>query len=254
MAKPYRRARGNAWVWLLFIFAAMGAMIPIAIYTPESVGGWMLLYMTLPMIVGMGAAAYIDHRLTKGRRMRMGDFFQSLGLHFVFDPPQEAKAAFFEPIQHLESNAGMQGGGTNLKWIAYGAIQGRQALIFEHEFVTGSGKHTQVHYRTGVCWVSNMGWLTLIRPFVGEGRALERSHPEIRVDDERFDKNWIIWGEEAVAHAFLTQEVRGRLADSPRGEMWCIGGGWACCICKHALDEHNLPKFIQRSGDILFSS
>jgi hypothetical protein len=230
----------------------MAAMVPIAMNVPDSVGGWMLVFLTLPMIAGIITAAVIDNRLTKSRRLRVGAFLNELGLHFLHDPSPEERSAFFEPIQHLERNAGLQGGAANLKWISYGPIGGRTALIFEHEFVTGSGKHTQVHTRTAVCWVSNLGWLTLIRPFFGEGRALERSHPEIRVADEAFDKDWIIWGEASMADTFITQHVRDLLSNAPRGEMWCIGGGWSCCIYKNALDENNLPKFIQRSGDVLF--
>jgi len=183
--------------------------------------------------------------------LRMGSFLESLGLQFIHDPTPEAKTAFFEPIQHLERTAGLSGGASNLKWIAYGPIVGRQSLIFEHEFVTGSGKSTQVHNNTGVCWVSNLGWLTLIRPRIGEGRALERSHEEIHVADPVFDKNWIIWGEPETASLVLTDSIRAELSDSPRGEVWCFGGGWACCIFRNALDEVNFPKFVQRSGNVV---
>lgn len=252
MPPPYRKARGYGWIWAIFILTAVASMAPILMVTPESVGGWLFVFLTLPMIVGIVAAATIDHKLTKGRRLRMGSFLESLGLQFIHNPTPEAKTAFFEHIQHLERTAGLSGGANNLKWIAYGPIGGRQALIFEHEHITGSGRSTQVHNSTAVCWVSSLGWLTLIRPRIGEGRALERSHEEIHIADPVFDKNWIIWGEHETAASFITPSIIARLANSPRGELWCIGGGWSCCLFRYSLDERNLPKFIQRSGDVLF--
>ena len=254
MPKPYKKAGGYWWIWVLCLLGGMAVMFLIAASTPESAGGWLLLYTSLPIVAAIIIAAIIDRRLTNGRRLRMGKFLQSLGLNFINSPEPEAKAAFFEPIKHLERNAGLSSGATNLQWIAYGPIGGRQALIFEHEFVTGSGKYTQVHNATAVCWVSNAGWLTLIRPRVGEDRAYERQHPEIHVEDEAFDKNWSIWGESEAANRMLSDTLRAKLSDSPRGEMWCFGGGWACCIYRHALNEPNLIKFIQRSGDIVHGS
>jgi hypothetical protein len=251
MSKPYKRSKGYAWIWILAIFIGIVVGIGAASQAQESWGMWILALASAPILAGVIIAAIIDNRLTKGRQRRIGAFLESLGLTFVLHPEPDVKQAFFGQVQQLEHNAGLHHGGANLQWIAYGAIQGRQALIFEHEFLTGSGEHVQIHVHTAVCWVGNQPWLTLIRPRVGEGRRLERSHPELHVANEVFDKNWIIWGEDAGL-GLITDALMSRLSDSPRGEMWCFGGGWACCLYKHLLNEKNLANFIQRSGNVAF--
>ncbi|MEO7454181.1 MAG: hypothetical protein ABIV13_05395 [Fimbriimonadales bacterium] len=251
MSKPYRKAKGYWWIWLLCVFGGIAVGFTAVAQFPKDAGPWIFAVVGGPILLGIITGAVLDRKLTKGRQKRVGAFLELLGLNFILDPEPDVKQAFFSQVQQLEQNAALRSGGANLQWIAYGAIQGRQALIFEHMYVAGSGRTTQVQEHTAVCWVGNQPWLTLLRPRVGEGRALERSHPELHVADERFDKNWIIWGEQAGID-ILTDSFRARLADSPRGEMWCFGGGWACCLFKYPLDPSNLANFIQRSGNAVF--
>lgn len=248
----YRKAKGHGWLWVLMFAIGLGVGIAFATQLPNDSGAWPFVAMSLSILAGVIAAAVMQSRIDKNRRASLCSVLQGLGMTALISPSPQEKATFFDQLAHLETTAGLQSGSANLQWIAYGTIGTKVALAFEHEYLTGSGEYTQTHIATCIAWVGAPGWLTLIRPRVGEGRALERAHEEIRLTDEKFDKDWIIWGEPEAATQVLTPYFRQRLADSPRGEMWCIGGGWSCCLFKYEMDAQNLLKFIERSGQIVF--
>jgi hypothetical protein len=239
-------------MWLLLVFIGIAVGIGSASQLPKDFGPWILAVASAPILVGIIIAAVLQHRIDKNRRAGLCQVLRDLGMEAHLHPPNEAKSAFFGTLQHLERNASLQSGAANLQWIAFGHLGGRRAMAFEHEYLTGSGKYTQEHVSTCIAWEGSHGWLTLVKPRIGEGRALRRVAEEVSIADAKFDRDWIIWGEQAVAIQVLKPDVRQLLSDSPRGEIWCIGGGWSCCIYRNAMDPANLLKFVERAGRIAF--
>lgn len=245
MPAPYRKAKGHAWMWLLLVFGAIGFSMFLGFQFPKNVEWWVAVpVFGGPILIAIIACAIIQARIDKNRRQRMLDLLQSMGLDAYADENKEAAAAFFAQLAHLETSAMLRDGAANLKWFAQGSIGEQYVVAFEHEYVTGSGKTTQVHTSTCVGFPSDKGGITFIRPRFGEARSYRKFETAFKLGDEEFDKEWIIWGERNYADAMFTPELLVALADSPRGEWWCIGGGWECCLTRNALDAENLGKFV----------
>ncbi len=250
MAAPYRGAKGHVWMWLLLVFGAIGFSIFLGFQFPKDIGWIAVPIFGGPTLAAIIACAIIQSRIDKNRRTRMLDLLRSMGIEASMADNKEAAAAFFTPLGHLESVALLRDGATNLRWFAHGSIGGQYMIAFEHEYVTGSGKTTQVHTSTGVGFPSEKGGITFIRPRIGEARQYRKHEQAFKLGDAEFDKEWIIWGERSYADAMFTPELLAALANSPRGEWWCIGCGWECCLTRNALDAENLGKFVSHVNGI----
>lgn len=262
----YRRSSTYAGLWLLLVFAGIGIAIALAATLhpyQNQIGGWIMAIMTVPILGAIIVAAVIQGRLTKGRHLALGEALQSDGFYFELEPTPESLAEFWGPLQHLVEWAGLQTGSAGIKWIAH--AEGRRVCLFEHEYTTGSGKSTQVHPHTLVCFyggleepvgarLANVGSLAATRPGFGETRAILRGAQDLQTGDAELDKNWVILGDPAMATLFFTDEVRRRLADSPKGERWLLGANWSVCVCRGHLDAENLRLFLQRARGVLDST
>jgi hypothetical protein len=144
----------------------------------------------------------------------------------------------------------LRDGASNIQWFATGEIAGQAMAVFEHEYITGSGKSTQVHTSTCVSFPSEKGGVTFMRPRFGEARIYRKNKVAFKLENEEFDSRWIIWGERKFADAFFSQELISALRNSPAGEWWCIGAGWKCCLTRNPLDPENLGKFIAHANSI----
>jgi hypothetical protein len=238
-------------MWLLLCFAAIGFSILLGLQFPKDVEWWVAMPLFAgPILVAIIVCAVIQARVDRGRRIGEIELLQSMGLHAQLAEDSEATAAFFAPLSHLEASALLKGGATNIRWFAYGEVGGQYMIAFEHEFVTGSGKSTQVHASTCIGFPSDKGGISFIRPRFGERRAYRKAETAFQIGDSEFDKEWVIWGDSNHAAAIFTPQLLTALSDSPKGEWWCIGGGWECCVTKVALDHKNLAKFIAHVNGI----
>ncbi len=232
-------------MWLLLVFGAIGFSMFLGFQFPKNVEWWVAVpVFGGPILIAIIACAIIQARIDKNRRQRMLDLLQSMGLEASMADNKEVGAAFFAQLAHLEASALLRDGATNLRWFARGPIGAQYMVVFEHEYVTGSGKTTQVHTSTCVGFPSDKWGVTFIRPRLGEGRHYRKTEAAFELGDAEFDKEWVIWGERSHADAMFTPELLAALANSPRGEWWCIGGGWECCLTRNALDAENLGKFV----------
>ena len=237
-------------MWLLLVFASIGFSVFVSFQMPQDAGWIMLPVFMVPILAAIVTCAVIQHRIDKNRRLEMVALLQSMGLESTMADDKEAAAAFFSKLAHLETSAMLRDGGARLQWYGYGEIGGQYMVAFEHEYVTGSGRNTQVHTSTCVGFPSEKGGLSFMRPRFGERRAFRKSTDAFDLGDEEFDKEWVLWGTQSYVDSIFSPELVAALSDSPKGEWWCIGGGWKCCITKVALDAENLAKFIAHSNAI----
>ena len=265
-APPYRRRREPGLILGLFVSILLFPMAAIWLtevtWGIERAGGW-----ALAIAGGSGLAAVLMlmvaySRAMKRLRHRIAEALEQRGFRAAPDPSAEGKAAAFVPVAHLEGWLGLRLGAEGINWWALRDAPEGKTLVFEHSYVTGSGRTTQQHDHTVVAWPStassprgawlgSAGELWMVKAPLGMRRALERQGEELPLADERLDKPWVVFGHEAVALAFLTPEVRERLSASPRGECWLFGKESVACAYKGSFAPDELLRFLDWAGEVL---
>lgn len=263
MAKhAYRKASQQTGLWVIcFLFCVA---VPFLV-------GWGTQYLfgqfdwRGPMLVLLGLAVVLVAVLVWGslshraRRKRVVARMASLGFRCSLKPDDAEKAAFFSPVQHLARWIDLRNTPGCIEWLAQRDVPGGQVLLFEAEYVTGTGRTTQQHPRTILAIpaaLAEIGGLPGL--LVARLRRLERyAWRKSELRDARFAdcaRDWWLSGDAETAARFLTPAMRAEMARSPTGEMWCIGGGWACCVFRGFLDAENLVAFQERTMRILMTS
>ncbi|MGV3724745.1 MAG: hypothetical protein ACO1SX_27930 [Actinomycetota bacterium] len=263
---PYRKASTHTGLWLTLLLLGVAGQIAVMFvlhgrkhWLPHE--AWILVIGILPFVLMLFLAVAILRRLNRRRQQRMAERLTALGFQVNLNPTPEDKAAFFQALEPLKSPLGLDRGADALKWYAVQGQSQGQLRLFEYQFVTGSGKYTEEHNRTVVLWPGTltdppgarlgqlpgflalrMGWLQR-RP----NRKTELKAPGF-ADVAR---KWSLVGDAGTGARFLTPAVRAELDRSPMGEVWSLGGGWACCGFRHLLDADNLPRFLERAERIL---
>jgi len=240
----YRKAVGTWWMWILIMFSGIGVGIAIAAQFPKDSNAWVIAWVAAPVAIAMGICAWLDHRIAKNRAAQFAKDVESEGYRFDLNPPAEDKAAVWQLFSYLETWVPLRAGSGGIQWM--GQRTGLDAWLFEHEAVTGSGKHTQVHTHTA--WLGKFegeGGVSLHR-----GRNSLWSGHESEVGDPAFDKKWLVKGNGELARKLLSAEVRELLSDSPGAEQWHVGAGWIACLINGPVASRDAAVFVRRCDRI----
>ncbi|MGE0153164.1 MAG: hypothetical protein AB7R90_11150 [Reyranellaceae bacterium] len=213
---------------------------------------WRGPVLVLLVLAVMLLVAFVWSARKQGARRRLAVArLEALGFHCSLKPDDAEKAAFFAPLQHLAGWIGLRKAPGCIQWLAQRNVSGAQVLLFEAAYLTG-GRQVTEHPRTilaipaALAEIGGLPGLLVARLPRLERHALRQS--ELR--DARFAdcaKDWRLQGDAETAARFLTPAMRAEMARSPMGEMWCIGGGWACCVFRGFLDAENLATFQERT-------
>jgi hypothetical protein len=187
----------------------------------------------------------------------IADKLHILGFQVRLEPSAEEKAAFFQRIEVFSRAADLRQGAERLCWIATRDTTEGPSFLCEYEFITGSGKSTQEHYRTVVVmpkiWPgAGIGWPNAFFMWrLGKiPRKLMRRKESTDPAFADLAKDWSIDGDTATGQAFLTPQVRALLATAPRGEIWSAGGDVLCCCYQNPMDAANVAKLLARAEAI----
>lgn len=247
MPAPYRKASRYALLWIAVIFAGIGVSIFIASQVDgERLGAWMMLVFAVPIILSMVVAAVINHRLDKKRIEGLRQVFERRGITMDTSPDAAQRNQFYQPISFLTEWMGLQAGAANIQWLA----ASKQFGVFEHLFVTGSGKHVQEHLETVVVVPSpyrTEGGLTARRAGFSMKRAWRKTEARFEIGVPEFDKDWVLSGNPVLAEWFLIPQVREILADAPRGEAWVLGNNYLCLSFDGVLQPDAMEVVLDRA-------
>ena len=246
MPAPYRKASRYALLWIAIIFAGIGVSLFIASQVDgERFGAWMMLIFAGPIVLSMVAAVIVNNRLDKRRIEGLRQVFERRGITLDSEPDEVQRNQFYQPISFLTDWMGLQSGAANIQWLA----ASKQFGVFEHLFVTGSGKSTTEHLETVVVVPSpyrTEGGLVARRAGYSMKRAWRKSDSKFEIGVPEFDEDWVLLGNPIIAEWFLIPQVREILADSPHGEAWVLGNNYLCLSFDGVLQPKAMEVVLDR--------
>jgi hypothetical protein len=255
----YRKASVWTGWWLAICLLGAAAQIGVLLYLSTSglmtrMGAWAFVPGTLPLLIAFAIGWWVLARFNRRRVALLAQRLDPLGLSVNQQPDAAAKNEFAAPLLHLFPTLELRHGAAALRWLGLQARSAVKLRLFEHEFVTGSGKFTQVHTHTVVAWpaghadVGDSGLPEAKWFLIGSYPWLiRRARSKGSLRDEAFaslPSQWVLHGDVATGVRFLTPQVRRELERAPQGEEWCIGAGWVCCSFRGTLDAENAAKFL----------
>jgi hypothetical protein len=254
MSKGYRRSSQHGLMWIVIVVLGIGCGIAASWTLPRDVQWWWAaIVMMTPMFAAIALCVYLTVRIKRRRVRGIQDDLERNG--FIMDPKPDAerKKAVLAPVADLQRRLGLRNGSEGIGWVALHTREPSSVCIFEHSYITGSGKTTQEHLHTVAAWLMPhvTTGVSAYRPHWLQRRALSQGNTLARLGDGAFDKHWVILGDEAGAKKFFTEGMRLMLAESPKGESWHTGTGWVACAFDGAMDARNLAMFRARCEEIL---
>ncbi len=255
MSAPYRRSSQHAFLWLVIVFSGIGCSIAIGTLVPRNIQWWWAMLAFMTPVAAAIALCVVLTLLAKLRRLR-GIQVDLERADFVVDlkPDGPRKAAVLAPVAELRDWLALPNGADGIEWVALHTRQPSSVCIFEHSYITGSGRSTQEHPHTVMAWLvtaTGINGISTRRPHRLQRRALVKAGAVVTTGDPRFDDNWLTFGNAAGAQMFFTVAMRSMLTDSPRGESWHVAPGWIACAFDGAMDARNLSLFRKRCQMIL---
>lgn len=254
VSAPYKggNARESLIWFFLILLGIVGQFLTIYLLHPyqEQLQAWILPISALPFIVGLIIAVVVTRRMRLHRLDGIAIALKPLGLETVADPPEAIRNLVVPHIEGMQRVFDLRNGVAGIQWMAYNP----QMLLFEHQHVTGSGKHTVTHTYTIIAWAKPelvTTWMVAIRPRLGETRMSNRQFgDDVILGDDAFDDKWLVYGSPDTAHAFLGLEVRPTLMSSPKGERWYVDNGWVVVGYPAEFRAENLMKFFEHARSI----
>lgn len=257
--KPYRTYGTfmGLWITILILFWWGGVAAFMILFPQQARSDPWKFVLAVVVVVPMFAVLYgLDRRILQRRIHGIGEVLKTRAYRFRIIRRYRSALVGFAPVEHLEEWAGLKGGASGVRWIAN--AKQRRLIVFEHGPRLSIDKSTDLQTNTFVCWHSTLleselarlavlSSLTMICPSRKEERRIQNVGPRLKTGDDRFDRRWVVLGDEEVLEQFLTPSTREALLHSPVGERWFLGGGWVCCSIYGALDGQNLMRFLDNA-------
>jgi hypothetical protein len=260
----YKGASQQIGLFFLFSLVAVAAfltvvMLSIHFQVEKVLGGWTLVF-PLAILIGIIATGWIViWRRNRQRIERVAARLEGDGFQVTSKPAETERTDFAAPLAHLLPSLDLRHGAVGIQWFAVQRTGG--ARLFEHLYITGSGKSTTEHYHTVIAWpaghadlrgsdLATAPWLFLAQ----YNRFLRRDVRKRELQLPEFAdvaKRWSLIGDATTATRFLKPAVRAQLDNSPKHETWCMGAGWVCCMFKGVVDVPQLEPFLTHARGIL---
>jgi hypothetical protein len=265
----YKKASQGTGLWVVICLTGLGIQTAVLLLMMSAgwekrYGAWVFGLAVIPFPVALLVGWRLLARQKRGRIGHIVPRLGRLGFRVTENPNDAEKQEFSAPVGHLFSAFLLQTGAAGLQWIAVDGNAPAPARLFEHEYLTGSGKSRQTHHTTVMAWpaghpelrdagLASSPWFTMARWSWWTRRTVR--HQELK-NSEFADvaKAWSLRADEGTARRFLTPTTRAALQESPRDETWFVGAGWVCCSIRGALDESNLAKFLAHGRRVVAPS
>lgn len=198
-----------------------------------------------PILGAIGAGIWAVARLDHRRKLAIKKRLEDLDFRVALEPSAEQKEAFYAPLEHLTSWLNLRHGAASIDWLA----SSQEVGVFEHQYVTGSGRSTQEHLHTVAAFPipvfvpkvtiaqRRQYWLS---------RLTRKREDLFQIGEDAFDGAWILMGEASTGAKVFNADVRALMDNAPKGESWLIGGNYFVVAFSGALTTENLEAFLAR--------
>jgi hypothetical protein len=262
----YRKAsRWSGW-WLAICLTGVAGQIAVMTFLSTSglvdrLGWWVFIPGTLPFFIAVFVGWKVLARFNRQRLARLKESLEPRGWRMNEKPSEAEKTEFAAPLIHLFPTLQLQQGAARIEWFAVQGSGPMQMRLFEHEYVTGSGKYTQLHPHTIAAWptghteIGDASLATAPWFLIGSYPWLRRRVlKKTSLHDPAFadvPPKWVLYGAVPTGTRFLKPRVRAELERAPEGEEWCLGSGWIICSFQGTLDAENIEPFLAHAKTIL---
>ncbi len=226
--------------------------------------GWLAFPIGFaPLVIGLVTGWVLVARKNRKRVALLAPRLERLNFRPLLKPDEGERERFAAPLAHLLlPTFGLKQGAGGIQWLAEEQSAGAKTLLFEHEYVTGSGKTFQEHHHTVLAWpaghpdlraadgLAAASWFFMARYPWFQRRALRErmlQQPEFA----ELAPLWVLLGDAATGARFLSPAARRALALSPKDEVWSVGTGWVVCAFKGTLDADNFERFLAHTRGVL---
>ncbi len=189
--------------------------------------------------------------LVERRRLRiLLEELTKAGLKASTRPDPSEKHAAFEsvgPFQELRTGA------AGVVWSASGEVQGRQVVLLEHRYSTGSGKNRRTYHHTIASVPAPAAWpaVRLVDENIFHKIAELFGSKDVKLDDEAFNKRWRVTADDAeFAVLVLSPEVQSWSLLLPRGTQVRVGRGAVCVAAARRGDAEAALGLAHRAREL----
>lgn len=273
MGRPaYQKAGHRIWVVIIFVVAVLlleSAILAVLSATGWDKNGyvWILLGIFVPCLMAFFSAIWLRDQLKRERIAGMAALLRSDGFRVVEKPGKAEREAFLEPLTHLVATLRLTSGAAGVQWFAVENVHpgNPAALVFEHEFQTGTGKTARLVGHTVVAWpaghpdLAGQPWATVPWFLMAQfSRYVRRGtqHEELKAPElAGWQRTWSMFGDASTGIAFLfPPTVRTVFGHSPLGETWSLGANWVCLSFSGLLNREGLSGFLTHGRAVLKAS
>lgn len=262
----YRRASESTGLWLTICLLGVAGQIGMIVLFRRSgweqtLGVWGYVISAMPFLASLFIGWSVMAKRTRARHGQLARELDSLGFVFHRTSDQESRSVFAKPFISVLPSLGLRTGADGVRWGATPRESKGRLWVFEHEFVTGSGKTTQIHPHTIIVWggehpdirdrtLPEGRWFALHRLSGLRRRALR----DVELKDSAFDqirRDWVPTGDATNGLAFLQPAVRAELERAPKGEAWHLGAGGVFMTFQGTLEAKDLSGFIAHAHAVV---
>jgi hypothetical protein len=260
----YKGASQQIGLWLLFSFVAVVSFLAVVFFSihtglEKALGAWTMV-PSLGVLAGVIVTAWIvTSRRNRQRIERVSGYLADKGFQVGVKPTETERTNFAAPLAHLFPSLDLRYGATGIQWTSVNRIG--DVRLFEHLYMTGSGKTLQEHYHTVIAWpaghpeLGQSGLATAPWFFMAQyNRFMRRDIRKRELQDPKFTElaeRWSLIGDATTAMRFLSPGVQVQLQRSPKQETWCVGAGFVCCTFKGIFDVPQLEQFLNHARSTL---
>jgi hypothetical protein len=227
----------------------------------KRLGGWAIAIGLAPLFIAMLIGWISIARLNRQRVQNVVAELRRHGFDVLEKPTEVERLQFAAQMIPLFKALNLRTEAAGIQWCAVQGAGSHRAVLFEHEFFTGSGKSTREHHHTVLAWpaghpdIGDPGLATGPWFFMGQYAWLMRR--EVRDRELKLPefadlaKTWSLLHDSGTAARFLTPKVRAALERAPKQEAWAMGAGWVSCSFNGTLNAAGIGPFTAHARSVI---
>lgn len=245
------RASGCLWMIGLIVVLGLGTGATIAVISmlPQDVHGGLATGIMVGIVLFSTAIALLYGVSTARRSKQSAEALLSEnGFTFISELNDAQRAQLLTGVgrwAHVRETP------SDLTWAAIKEMPAGQAVVFHHQYTTGSGKTTQLHTRIVVALPvqRDMHMVSAFRRNFFE-RRIDRKYgvQDIEIGEPKFDKRFCVQCvEPALATRVLSDRIRELMMTGPKQESWVFTPSHVLCVFAEEASARSVGVMIRRT-------